>query len=296
MTFTSHPLPSPRNNQPYCEVSALEAGLLKIVPTQFTTSGATGEVLTAPSLAFLLQHSTRKEKFLFDLGIRKDWRAYPQRSLRAIETFGVDVPQDVVDSLAKGGTPPSDIPIICLSHAHFDHVGDSGLFPASTFLVGEGTKQVLTHNYSEPLVIKNLPLDRVKFLDTTDWHPIGPFPRAFDFYGDGSLFIIDAAGHLPGHLNILARTSSDGAWIYLAGDSAHHWDLVTGKGQIAVRHGAHGFSKCAYADKKETERHLSCMRDLLSYPRVRILLAHDEPWYRVNKGSSAFWPGRIPSL
>ncbi|KAG6849376.1 hypothetical protein H0H93_008980 [Arthromyces matolae] len=184
MTLPSQPLPSPSNDQPYCEVSALEAGLLKIIPTQFTTSGTTGEVLTAPSLAFLLQHSTRKEKFLFDLGIRKDWRAYPQHNLEAIETFDVDVPQDVVDSLAQGGTQPADIPVICLSHLHYDHVGNPSLFPASTFLLGEETKQVLTQDYSVPFVIKNLPFDRVKFLDTTDWHPIGPFPRAFDFYGD----------------------------------------------------------------------------------------------------------------
>ncbi|CAA7268434.1 unnamed protein product [Cyclocybe aegerita] len=66
-----------------------------------------------------------------------------------------------------------------------------------------------------------------KFLNPTDWTPIGPFPRALDFFGDGSLYIVDSPGHLVGHVKILAHTSSDSGviylgWIYLGGDSAHH--------------------------------------------------------------------------
>lgn len=56
---------------------------------------------------------------------------------------------------------------------------------------------------------------------------IGPYPRAMDIFGDGSMYIIDASGHVDGHINILARTSPDGAWILLGADSAHHPDLIT---------------------------------------------------------------------
>ncbi|KAG6902653.1 hypothetical protein C0995_013778, partial [Termitomyces sp. Mi166 len=296
MSNPSHPLPAPGIQQAYCNVSALEGGILELTSTHFTTSGIPGEVLTAPSLAFLLQHSTNGQNFLFDLGIRKDWHTYPPETVKLIETFGLSIPQDVVESLAKGGMLPSEISTICLSHVHFDHMGDYTLFPKSTLLLGEESKHVLAPEYVEPLIIKDLPLDRTKFLSTVEWQPLGPFPRAFDFYGDGSLYIIDAAGHLPGHLNVLARTSADGAWIFLAGDSAHHWDLVTGKGQIAIHEHMHGFFRCAYLDKEEAERHLARMRELLGMPRVRVLLAHDEPWYNVNKGGGAFWPGKIPSL
>ncbi|KAG6908121.1 hypothetical protein DXG01_006090 [Tephrocybe rancida] len=289
-------LPAPGVNQAYCDVSALEAGILELNPALFTTSGIPGEILVAPSLAFLLQHSTSKDKFLFDLGIRKDWDTYSGDQLKVISTFGVNVQQDVVDSLAKGGLSSSDISTICLSHVHFDHMGDTSLFPKSTFLLGEGTKAVITPDHIDPLIVKEIPQDRTRFLSTEGWQPLGPLPRALDYYGDGSLYIVDAAGHLPGHLNVIARTSPDGAWIFLAGDSAHHWDLVTGKGQVAVHEGQHGFFRCAYADKAETERHLSCMRELLATPRVRVLLAHDNPWYNVNAGGEAFWPGKIPSL
>ncbi|KAG6844312.1 hypothetical protein H0H87_007882 [Tephrocybe sp. NHM501043] len=293
---TDHPLPAPVANQAYCDVSALEGGILELKSAHFTTSAAPDEVLIVPSLAFLLQHSTNRDKLLFDLGVRKDWHNYPEENLKTIGSFTLSVPQDVVESLAKGGLSPADIPTICISHVHFDHIGDTSLFPKSKLLLGEGTKDVIVPENTEPLIIKDLPLDRTEFLSTANWQPLGPFPRALDYYGDGSLYIIDAAGHLAGHLNILARTSADGSWVFLGGDSAHHWDLVTGKGKVAVHEGAHGFMRCAYADKEETERHLSRMRELLGMPHVRVLLAHDYTWYDTNRGGEAFWPGKIPSL
>ncbi|KAG6868144.1 hypothetical protein C0993_007218 [Termitomyces sp. T159_Od127] len=297
MSNSSQTLPAPGFQQAYCDVSALEGGILELRSSQFTTSGIPGEVLVAPSLAFLLRHSTNGDKFLFDLGVRKDWQTYfPPDTAKLMETFGTSVPQDVVESLAKGGTSPAEISTICLSHVHYDHMGNHKLFPNSTFLLGKETTKVLGPEYVEPLIVKDLPLDRTEFLSTVDWQPLGPFPHAFDFYGDGSLYIIDAAGHLPGHINVLARTSADGAWIFLGGDSAHHWDLVTGKGQIAVHEHMSGFSRCAYLDKEQTERHLARMREILKMPRVRVVLAHDEPWYSINKGGPAFWPGKIPSL
>ena len=35
--------------------------------------------------------------------------------------------------------------------------------------------------------------------------PFGPYERAIDLYGDGSLYLVDSPGHLPGHLAAAAR-------------------------------------------------------------------------------------------
>lgn len=140
-----------------------------------------------------------------------------------------------------------------------------------------------------------IPQDRALYLDVAEWQPLGPFPRALDFYNDGSLYIVDAPGHMAGHINVLARTSADGAWVYLAGDSAHHWNLVTGESDIFSEY-RDGEYDCAHEDKEAAKRHLECIRHLLEMPRVRVVLAHDEPWYKENKGGPAFWPGKIPSL
>ena len=47
--------------------------------------------------------------------------------------------------------------------------------------------------------------------------------RALDFYGDGSLYLIDCPGHAHGHMCALARTSSNPPeFVLMGGDVAHH--------------------------------------------------------------------------
>ena len=45
--------------------------------------------------------------------------------------------------------------------------------------------------------------------------------RGMDFFGDGSLYFLDAPGHAIGHINALARTSSN-EFIFMSADSFHH--------------------------------------------------------------------------
>ncbi|RDB18075.1 hypothetical protein Hypma_000914 [Hypsizygus marmoreus] len=264
-----------------------------------TNPSSPDAVSVAPSLSFLLRHSTDQRNFVFDLGIRKDWENFPPKTIEWIKQyFPLRIPQDVVESLAKGGLSPSDVSTICLSHLHFDHVGDTRPFTESTFVVGGAAEALIAHGYpgnpDATIASDLLPSARTKYLSPVDWQPLGPFPRALDFYGDGSLYIVDAPGHLPGHVNVLARTLPDGAWIYLAGDSAHHWNLITGKSGVAFNP-ANAYS-CAHHNKEAAEEHIARIRALLGIPRVRVLLAHDEPWFEANKGGPAFWPGKIPSL
>ncbi|CAA7262994.1 unnamed protein product [Cyclocybe aegerita] len=152
---------------------------------------------------------------VFDLGTRKDWVKYTPGVIKLItgRRYPVQVDLDVVDSLQKGGTSPTEIDYVCVSHCHWDH----SLFKS-------GYPEDPTSHFTSGL----FPLEgRTKFLNPTYWTPIGPFPRALDFFGDGSLYVVDSPGHLVGHVKILARTSSDGGWIYLGwiylgGDNAHH--------------------------------------------------------------------------
>ncbi|KAH9858561.1 beta-lactamase-like protein [Lenzites betulinus] len=293
-------LPTPSANQAYVDVSALDAGSVNSPLSWVLTDVNEDERSTLPALAFLLRHSTKRDtKFLFDLGIRSDWQNLPPGLLKHVVDllgFRISVPQDAVAALAKGGLKPTDITHVCYSHLHFDHIGDSAPFTNATFLVGEGARASAADGYPEnpnsPLASSLLPKDRTTYLDPASWTPHGPFPRAYDFYGDGSVYITDAPGHFPGHINVLARTSADGGWIYLASDSAHHWSLITGEGKISNT--AH--FGCAHADVAEAEAHIARIRTLLKEPRVRVLLAHDAPWYEKNKGGDAFFPGRIESL
>jgi len=47
--------------------------------------------------------------------------------------------------------------------------------------------------------------------------------RAFDFFGDGSFYLLDTPGHAIGHLSSLARTTSNpDTFIFMGGDLCHH--------------------------------------------------------------------------
>lgn len=270
----------------------------------FVTTAPEGEKLLVPSLSFLITHHISKTRIVFDLGIRSDIHNYPELTRKRLsDVFNAGVPCDVPTSLSKGGISPNDITHVCLSHCHWDHTGNPSLFTNAKFLVGGDAETLFQPGYPEdPKSIfpsNLLPKGRTEFLDVTTeaWKPIGPFPRTLDYFGDGSLYFVDAPGHLPGHMNFLIRTSSDGGWIYLAGDAAHDWRLVRGEGQIAMYPtGDGGGLTCIHTNKEQAEATIKRIAEVLTLPRVRVILAHDGEWYHKNKDGDAFWPGKIPSL
>ncbi|EJF55789.1 Metallo-hydrolase/oxidoreductase [Dichomitus squalens LYAD-421 SS1] len=293
-------LPPPGINQAFCDVSALEAGYVTAPLACFLTDVGDDEFFTVPTLSFLVRHHANDDTVIFDLGLRKEWKKLPPGLVSYFTEqlhFQLNIKQDVVDSLAQGGTKPSDIKRVFISHLHFDHFGDAALFPTSQFFVGEGGRALVADGYPKnpssflPIDLLNaLPKERTRFLDVASAPALGPFPHALDFYGDGSLYIVDAPGHLPGHINVLARTSADGGWIYLAADSVHDWRIMTGEGKISTE------PFCIHANKAQAEVTIERIREVNKIPRVRVLLAHDRPWYDLNKGGDAYWPGEIKSL
>ncbi|KAM5543136.1 hypothetical protein V8D89_003010 [Ganoderma adspersum] len=273
-------LPQPSLNQAFCNVSPLEAGHVKAPLAWMLADAEDDEFITLPVLSFLVRHHTNNDTLLFDLGLRKDWENLPPGLVHHVTDklkFELNVPLDIVDSLAKGGIKPSDI---------------------KKFFIGEGGRALAADTYpknpNSPFPADVVPEDRTVYLDPKGWPGLGPFPHAFDFYGDGSVYVVDAGhGHIPGHINLLVRTSADGGWVYLAGDSAHHWSLLTGKGKIG--HQPH--FGCAHVNPEAAEEHMEKIKTLIrENPRVQVILAHDEPWFKANEGGSAFWPGNIESL
>ncbi|KAF8432890.1 Metallo-hydrolase/oxidoreductase [Kalaharituber pfeilii] len=296
-------LPPPSPNQAYWDVSVLDAGLLHLPDHIFVTGGSAARANICPSMSFLMRHSKKKNiKALFDLGIRRDIQAYPPAVQQYIQsTSKVDVPQDVIESLRQGGIQPRDISYVFLSHLHYDHIGNPSAFPNATFLVGNEGIHLLENGYpynaKSHYSTTSLPPDRLIFLtpdDELSWKPVGPFPRANDIYKDGSMYVIDAPGHLPGHLNLLVRTSPRGSWVYLAGDSAHDPRILKGDKAIAIyKDESTGGTKCAHADLKMAEEHLSRVRQLLNATNadaslIEVVLSHDREWADRNRG--AYFP------
>lgn len=306
-------LPSARENQQFCTISALEGGILTGQESLFIAeSDVPGNLLTLPALCFLIQHSKADptpKRLVFDLGINPDLSGYTPKVRERIEGPNALFRPDLtaphcLGSLAHGGATTDDIDFVILSHCHWDHIGDTHPFTKSTFVVGHDTKTLFESggyptdpNSWYPADL--LPAERARYLPPTssdkDWAPIGPFPHALDFFGDGSLYVIDSPGHLAGHINLLIRTSADGGWIYLGGDSVHDRRLLTGEAHIRV--GLPDWPEfCMHVNREEAEAHVARIRELEKTEGVRVVFAHDVEWYEENKGGAAFWPGKIEPI
>ncbi|KAJ7259942.1 beta-lactamase-like protein [Mycena haematopus] len=297
MSESTHSLPEPSSNQPYMHISALQAGIIHL-PVDLIIQGEPRTYRTCPSLSFYLKHSTSDRHFIFDLGLRRDWESYPPATKEHFKTLmPCEVPQSVGESCEKGGVSPADVERIFISHLHFDHIGDSAPFTRATFVLGGRGKAALDDGYpgnpTSRTLAASTPRERTVFLAPEDFNTaIGPFPHALDYFGDGSVYIIDTPGHCAGHITLLARTSSDGAWLYLGGDVAHDRRLVTDPMARIGMTAESGTPYCMHGEPAQAVIDIERVRELVKIPRVEFVIAHDWEWFEKNIERASL-PGRI---
>jgi glyoxylase-like metal-dependent hydrolase (beta-lactamase superfamily II) len=319
-------------------VHALSAGSLTIPEKFFVVPSDPDIKFTVPSLSFLIQHtssSTNKTtRIIFDLGLRRDTKLYPD-ALQAhiVSRQPMTTQPDIVTSLrADGRLNTADIDYVILSHVHYDHVGYPADFssPHTNFIVGPGAPALLSgetqlnvgsHSHFEADL---LPLDRTielppAHLSTVketenpsassapppkswQWRPLKPFPSTMDLFGDGSVRIVNAPGHLPGHINLLCRIAP-GKYVYLAGDAAHDSRLFAGTHDIATWTDDTGRACCIHADREATLRTLGWIREIIEgglveegggdNATVEVIFAHDWAWEKDARKRGRFWPGSL---
>ncbi|KAI9154652.1 Cytochrome P450 monooxygenase mpaDE [Paramyrothecium foliicola] len=189
------------------------------------------EHLDVGSWSFLIEHPDGR--LVFDLGLPSQWQTdLPPAMSDAIRfTFSeVDwvAPQYVSDILEGGGISLDTIDAVIWSHTHMDHIGRPSLFPSSTdLIVGEGTLETFGLGYPDspnsPYLARELHNRTVTEIPfPTNATRIGGL-AAFDYFGDGSFYLLQAPGHETGHINALARvTKEPPSFIYMGGDSYHH--------------------------------------------------------------------------
>lgn len=332
MSSTSLPPPSP--DQAYWDVSVLDTAHLHIplsifvdpLPPPTPTNPNPNPKPLVTALSFLLLHSqsATRTPIVFDLSVppcavkpdlahkTPDIPLSPRALVRIRDLFSpIHMPTSIPDILKDGGIEESAVEYVILSHLHWDHIGDPTWFEKAKYIVGSGSKGLLENGYPhDPNSLFKadiLPAERTTVLPDTeaeDWAPLGPFPHAYDLFSDGSLYIIDSPGHVAGHINALVRIAptpaSPNNWLYLAGDSAHHRNILMGEANIAVRRDEKTGEVlgCAHTDKEKAEEHLLRIRELMKMDGVdgvgvKVVLAHDGEWYEENKDSGVFWPGKF---
>lgn len=153
-----------------------------------------------------------------DLLDSHDWSIYTKaNTAEVLQQHGIDV---------AGGA----ISAVVWSHPHFDHIGDVTTFPTSTKLVvGQDFQKTFfpTHptNPNGLLSEADFKGRELQELDFASQNlKIGRF-NAYDYFGDGSFYLLDTPGHTVAHICGLARTSPD-SFILLGGDASHHYGEI----------------------------------------------------------------------
>jgi len=306
-------------------VHALGAGHLTIAERFFITPSDPEAKKTVPSLSFLVQHKGvdgKITRIVFDLGMRRDLNLYPPVLQNHISSRGpVSTDPDVVASLAKGGICQTEIDYVIFSHVHYDHVGLPKDFtnPQTRFIVGHGAIDLLSgktqHDLGTHMVFEADLLDPKRTVELPapeggnkasgySWTSLSPFPYVIDFFKDGSVYIVNAPGHLPGHINLLCRISQNPTkFVCLAGDACHDIRLFTGEKDIATWTDEAGRYCCIHVDIPKTKETLANLYTAavegLEIPggkgnaQVEVIFAHDFAWEEKARKENRFLPGKI---
>lgn len=185
-----------------------------------------------PIVAFLIEHPSAGA-ILIDTGFHRAIADGPaaerNRNLGSIRRFvGANIEmraeQTAAAQLYARGIQPETIGLIVMTHLHFDHASALADFPAATVLVSTRewraahARGASLQGYSAAQLDPRLAYRTVDFQGpaTQAW---GPFERALDLFGDGSLTLLDTPGHSAGHLAVLARLREREALI--AGDAIY---------------------------------------------------------------------------
>ncbi|TKA70858.1 hypothetical protein B0A55_04986 [Friedmanniomyces simplex] len=282
----------------------MAGGFITLDDKFFVHPAEPGARRTVPSLTFLITHPgsniygadpSRPFQLMFDLGLRRAKERYPEVLQKHIDGRAPhQLAPGVAKQLKDGGLDPSEVDLVMLSHVHYDHHGDPEDFPKAHFVVGHGALHVLEHGLGgiashQHFVPGTLPADRSSELpnpsDQTKSKPLGPFPAAYDLFADGSVYVIDTPGHLPGHINLLCRTKT--RWLMLCGDAFHDRRLLTGEKDIGTWEGPHG-TLCIHLDKEGAAESIRRLREFqeMGGEAVELIAAHEEVWWEENKGKA----------
>ncbi|CAM1500612.1 Fc.00g097740.m01.CDS01 [Cosmosporella sp. VM-42] len=182
--------------------------------------------LNLPTYSFYIKNETLGREVLFDLGMRKDWQnSVPHiRESVAAQINGLNIKKGVHEILAEGNIDLNNIEAFIMSHWHWDHCGAPSALPKSVkLIVGPGFRDAFLPgwpaNAKSPFHEADFDGREVIEASFSEDFNIGQF-QAYDYFGDGSLYVLNVPGHAIGHVGALVRTTPE-TFVFLGGDVCH---------------------------------------------------------------------------
>lgn len=170
-----------------------------------------GKKKTLTDSCYLIAHP--KGTLMWDTGLSDEIATKPD-GVKLNDIFHARLNKPLAAQLKEIGYAPDAVNFLALSHMHFDHIGNVGLFPKATLLM---QKEEYESAFGP---------DAAKFgNDAKNYPTLGANPSQqltgdHDVFGDGTVVIKRTPGHTPGHQLLFVKLRKTGN-VVLSGDLAH---------------------------------------------------------------------------
>jgi N-acyl homoserine lactone hydrolase len=130
----------------------------------------------------------------------------------------------ITDLLAQMNVKPDQVKFVGISHFHADHTGQIAPFAQATLLIGKGDWDGIN---------ANPPMGGANVAGFKEWigekRKVEALTGDKDVFGDGTVMVLRAPGHTPGHSILLVRLKEKGP-VVLLGDAAHFHENYASNG------------------------------------------------------------------
>jgi len=199
--------------------------------------------------------------------------------------------KSICEQLAKRNVGGNEIDSVLFSHAHWDHCRPiDAEFPAACAFFGPGTaehcspRDLASEDAKETVQWDGRYFDSARQTQSWKefggpWVRFGAFEKAMDFFENGSFWIVQAPGHMPGNLCAVAHVG-DNRWVLLGSDCCHSRRLFDGLEQFAVWKDHNGCFASLQADIPAAKDTISRIKLMEKELGCHIAFAHDTEWMK----------------
>jgi glyoxylase-like metal-dependent hydrolase (beta-lactamase superfamily II) len=158
---------------------------------------------------YLIKHG--KDWLIWDTGLNNSFLTEVKNA-----DFTLKLNKTIESQLIELGLSLDEIGFVGLSHAHFDHTGQTNKFTHSKLIIQSTEYDVLGHaEAAEHYIYQDL-IDKKQF----SGNQLILLNGDADLFGDGTIKAIHLPGHTPGHMALQLKLKNSGV-VILSGDQWH---------------------------------------------------------------------------